>query len=497
MNRRCASSALALPLLLYGSWCSAALDPDLEPVVAPKVTAALLRLLKSDAVVDLAQVCVEEVSINSGTRFKPLPLPDIVVHLHEGSASLAAARLEPEPRVPGARLVYVNQDTGLGFIVVRFERDPKGKLPDQRDAVIALARHNDVRRVEANCRYRDAPRIRVRAARVKRVPMRAASKVHRTDPYFKDQWGLAMLPAPQAWGLADSQIHPLVAVLDSGVDCSNLDLQGQLRVSGASVTWPSSPQGKCPPGVGWDFMDEDDDPADCGITGSCNPHGTHMAAIIAAKTNNGFGTAAVAPNAQLLIVRTLDEYNVPTEPHNRALAIRYAVDQGARILNISQEWQNWADTCMQSALAYARAKNALVNIAAGNGGGILTVDEASSFPNVTYAMALQPPPLMLWPDSNRACWTRRAILAPGHDIHGAIVSGNIGLVSGTSPATAFVSGAHALLWSMSAHQNDTAFQIHELLFDSTPPASFSIHGATGSCTPQILCLASIAGGQCP
>jgi thermitase len=495
MSRVCAS-ALALPLLLYGSWCAAALDPDVEPVVKPKVTAALLELLKSDAAVDLAQVCVDELSINSGTRFKPLPFPDIIVHLREGSPSLKAARLEPEPKVPEARLVYVNRDTGLGFIVVRFDRDPAGKISDQRPAVIALALHPDVRRVEPNCRYRGPQRIRARAAKERRVPLRAASKVNRTDPYFKEQWGLAMLPAPQAWKLADPQHHPLVAVLDSGVDCSNIDLQGQLRVTGASVTWPTSPHGKCPPGVGWDYLEDDDDPSDCGASGSCNPHGTHMAAIIAAKTNNSIGTAAVAPNAQLLIVRTLDESNVPTEPANRAHAIKYAVDQGASILNISQEWQNWADTCMQAALAYARSKNALVNIAAGNAGGILTSDAASSFPNVTYAMALENPHL-LWIDSNRACWARRAILAPGHDIHGAIVAGNVRLVTGTSPATAFVSGAHALLWSMSAHQNASAFEIHELLFDSTPPASFSIQGATGSCTPQVLCLAAIAGGQCP
>jgi thermitase len=289
----------------------------------------------------------------------------------------------------------------------------------------------------------------------------------------------------------------LVAVLDTGVDCSNPELQRQLRVSGTSINWPSKPAGPCPPGVGKDFVGRtDDDPSPCGTSGRCHWHGTHMAAVIAAETDNGLGIAAVAPNARLLIVRTNNEWDTPTTPRNRSFAIRYAVDEGASILNISQNWSIWSNVAMQSALRYAYARKTLVNVAAGNYRSAMTTDHLSSFPNVTYAMALSDR-TTLWSGSNRACWQGRAILAPGYQIHAAIVSGNVEKVNGTSPATAFVSGAHALLKSVPTYQNYTAIQIHDLLFNSTPQASFDIQGATGPCKPQILCLASLAGGQCP
>jgi hypothetical protein len=501
MSKRCARRVLSavlsgFPLCLYGSWCVAALDPSVEATVKLKVSAELLQLLNSEAPVDLAQVCEDEVASDSEARFKPLPLPDIVAHLRGGSASLAAGRLQPEPQLAEAKLVYVHEEKALGFIVVRFQPQRGGAFADQRAAVVTLALHPDVRHVEADCNYRRATASDDRAEESTQVAVRASRRaVHRPDPFFEDQWGLAMLPAPNAWKLADPRIRPLVAVLDSGVDCSNPELQDQLRGASASTSWPSSQQGPCPPGVGSDFVPPlDGDPSGCGVTGACNPHGTHMAAIIAAKTDNGLGIAAVAPNAVLLIVRTTDEAGRPTNLANRAGAIRYAVDEGAKVLNISQKWNNWSAPMMQSALAYAHGT--LVNIAVGNEGMRLQAHPPNSFVNVTYVMALQTPHL-LWPGSNRACWKHRSILAPGFQIHAAIVTGSMRKVTGTSPATAFVSGAHALLKSVPTYQNYTALQIHDLLFNSTPQASFDIQGATGPCKPQILCLASLAAGQCP
>jgi cell wall-associated protease len=111
-------------------------------------------------------------------------------------------------------------------------------------------------------------------------------------------------------------------------------------------------------------------------------HGTHVAGIIAAKRNNGIGMDGVADNAQIMVVRTVpdgDEYDKDV-----ALAIRYCVDNGAKVLNTSfgkgysphPEW-------VWDAIQYASDNDVLIVNAAGNDG--MNLDE-----NITYPTDLRP-----------------------------------------------------------------------------------------------------------
>ena len=96
------------------------------------------------------------------------------------------------------------------------------------------------------------------------------------DPIFPDQWGLQNIKAPPAWARGDTGSGAVVAVVDSGVDLTHPDLSGKL-VQGADVT-EAEFQGCAGP------QDE-------------NGHGTHVAGIAAATTNNGIGVAGTAPGA--------------------------------------------------------------------------------------------------------------------------------------------------------------------------------------------------------
>lgn len=107
-------------------------------------------------------------------------------------------------------------------------------------------------------------------------------------------------------------------------------------------------------------------------------HGTHVAGIIGAERNNGIGMNGVANNVQLMAVRAVpdgDEYD-----KDIALAIRYAVDNGAKVLNTSfGKYYSPHSEWVYDAIRYAAAKDVLIVNAAGNDG--LDLDTVNVFPN--------------------------------------------------------------------------------------------------------------------
>jgi thermitase len=131
-----------------------------------------------------------------------------------------------------------------------------------------------------------------------------------SDPLFDRQWALERVGATCAWGRTTGSEGVIVAVVDSGVDLGHPDLQRRLRRDG------------------FDFVDDDDDPSDE------NGHGTHVAGIIAATLDNGEGVAGLAPNVQLLPVRVMSAEGVGSD-RTIARGIAYAVERGARVINLS------------------------------------------------------------------------------------------------------------------------------------------------------------------
>ncbi|HVE46350.1 MAG TPA: S8 family serine peptidase [Acidimicrobiales bacterium] len=194
------------------------------------------------------------------------------------------------------------------------------------------------------------------------VPARASN-----DPLFSQQWGMAQVRVQQAWSLSRGA-GVVIAVVDSGVDLGHPDLASKLV-------------------PGFDFVANDSTPHDE------SGHGTHVAGIAAAATDNGIGIAGVAPHAQIMPVRVLDARAVGTAT-NIARGVNFAVDRGARIVNLSVAGRNISTTALEplrTAVDRAHALGVLVVAAAGNDASeelpSPICDEPASFPGVVCVAA--------------------------------------------------------------------------------------------------------------
>lgn len=168
------------------------------------------------------------------------------------------------------------------------------------------------------------------------------------DPEFGKQWNLRMIHMPEAWDLSHGR-GVTVAVIDTGIAYEDRgDFIQVPDLAGARFV------------EGYDFVDDTTHPNDE------NGHGTHVAGTIAQRTNNGVGVAGVAFEARLMPLKVLDRSGIGNSA-DIADAIRWAVDHGARVLNLSLGGPGYS-AVMERAVAYARGKGAVVVCAAGNSG---------------------------------------------------------------------------------------------------------------------------------
>jgi subtilisin family serine protease len=180
------------------------------------------------------------------------------------------------------------------------------------------------------------------------------------DPLFAKQWGLQQINADEAWATSTG-VGQVIAVVDSGVDLTHPDLQGKL-VAGATFTGCATSASGCGNGD-WKSGNTTDPPS---------PHGTHVAGIAAAATNNGIGIAGVAPDAKVMPVKVLTEAGGSFE--EIAAGIRWSVDHGADVVTMSLGAQPGVQALVitgviadvKDAIAYAVAHNVPVTVAAGN-----------------------------------------------------------------------------------------------------------------------------------
>lgn len=180
-----------------------------------------------------------------------------------------------------------------------------------------------------------------------------------SDPLRDLQWGLDQVRAEQAWSTTKGA-GAVVAVVDTGVDFSHPDLKANL-LQGATFTGCKT-QSPCGNG---DFRGPDGQ-------NNADEHGTHVAGIIAAVTDNGIGVAGTAPDAKILPVKVLEDGSGSFE--EIAAGIRWSADHGADVINLSlgalPGMQVLTLTGLESsvteAIAYANSKGVSVIAAAGN-----------------------------------------------------------------------------------------------------------------------------------
>lgn len=209
------------------------------------------------------------------------------------------------------------------------------------------------------------------------------------------------------------------------------------------------------------------------IMGPDSDHGTHVSGLIAAQRNNGVGIDGVADNVRIMMLRVVpdgDEYDKDV-----ALAIRYAVDNGAKIINMSfgksfSPEKIWVD----SAIHYAETKDVLVLHSSGNEG--TNIDEKEVFPNpwlkqwntvagnfITVGASSDPKISgSLTAEFSNYGKEKVDVFAPGVKIYSTMPGGNqYGNQQGTSMSTPIVSGIAALIRSY--YPNLTAPQVKKII----------------------------------
>lgn len=189
------------------------------------------------------------------------------------------------------------------------------------------------------------------------------------DPLFDELWGLNNLEPPgndidalSAWEHISDCNDAVVAVLDTGVNYTHEDLQQNM--------WE---------GLGYDMVDNDDDPLP---TGGNENHGTHVAGTIGAVGNNETGITGVCQEAGIMAVRVLGADGAGNTA-DIVKGIDFAVDNGARIINMSMGALigfDEADTAMEEAIQRALEEDVLVIAAAGNDERDLDEDDYRIFP---------------------------------------------------------------------------------------------------------------------
>ncbi|MGW1023408.1 type VII secretion-associated serine protease mycosin [Streptomyces sp. NPDC002577] len=265
------------------------------------------------------------------------------------------------------------------------------------------------------------------------------------------QWGLDALHTQQAWRTTKGK-GITVAVLDTGVDATHPDLVGNVL------------KGKDLVGFGAQRGDE-----------TWANHGTGMAGIIAGHGHgpgNADGVLGVAPEAKILPVRVILEDGDPARKRARATrgdalaeGIRWAADHGADVINLSlgdDSKSAHPEPSEDAAVQYALKKGVVVVASAGNGGEKGDhISYPAAYPGVIAVTAVDR-------YGTRASFSTRrwyaTVGAPGFDVVGADPDRRYYELWGTSAASAFVSGAVALV--RAAHPGLDPAQIKQLLEDT-------------------------------
>ncbi|MDF9759267.1 cell wall-associated protease [Peribacillus simplex] len=232
----------------------------------------------------------------------------------------------------------------------------------------------------------------------------------------------------------------LVAVIDTGVDNSLADLKDTVRMD-----------------LGKNFIDKNEKAIDD------HGHGTHVSGIIAAKADNGYSMQGINPVAKIMPVKVLDSSGAG-DNEKVALGIKYAVDHGAKVINLSLGGEY--SRTIEYALKHAAAKNVMVVVASGNDG-----TEGLSYPaSSKYAISVGATNALDLVSDYSNYGAKLDMVAPGTGIPSLVLNGNVTYMDGTSMATPHVAAATALL--LSGNPGLKVNEVREILHETSEYVAF-------------------------
>jgi subtilisin family serine protease len=245
------------------------------------------------------------------------------------------------------------------------------------------------------------------------------------DPLYPP-WFLLKIGAPDAWSITTGSSNVIIAILDTGVEATHEDLAAKL-VPGRNI-----------------YNNNDD-------TSDVYGHGTPVAGVAAAASNNGVGVASVAWNCNIMPVRVSDMSGTATVS-DIANGLTWAADHGARVANVS--YYVTGSKTVSSGAKYFRSKGGVVTAASGNYGNFET---APDDPYILTIGATDPQDNLY---SYSSYGNNLDLVAPGNNTT-TLRGGLYGAGGGTSFAAPVVAGVVALIFSV--NPTLTPAQVESLL----------------------------------
>lgn len=241
-----------------------------------------------------------------------------------------------------------------------------------------------------------------------------------SDPYLSRQWAIDAMGLRNAWNKTTGSSGVTVAIIDTGVQTNHPDLAGNI-------------------GSGYDFYNKTSSVTDY------NGHGTHIAGIIGAVTNNSLGVSGINWNVNIMPLKAADNSGEGFLSLSEIIqALRYAADHGADVINMSFQIggaSSGEDVFMEEAIEYAYSKGVTMIAAAGNQGQQWLAYPARHSKVIAVSA--------IGPDLNLASWSNYGnnidVAAPGDSILSTWPTNTFASASGTSMAAPQVAGVAALL----------------------------------------------------
>lgn len=239
------------------------------------------------------------------------------------------------------------------------------------------------------------------------------------DPSLNSQYHLGKIKAYEAWDITKGGINIPVAIVDDAVQINHPDIAANVI-------------------PGWDVVDNDNDPSPSSTSYS---HGTHVAGIVGAVSDNGIGIASVGMNkAKIMGVRCSNSPGYITHGYE---GIAWAANHGAKIINMSWGGAGFSSTA-QEVINDASNLGVILVAAAGNNSSN-SLHYPSAYDNVVAVASTTSTDALSY-FTNYGTWVD--ICAPGSDIYSTVPFNTYDTYSGTSMASPLTAGALAFIWSV-------------------------------------------------
>ncbi|MDP3149807.1 MAG: S8 family peptidase, partial [Ignavibacteria bacterium] len=316
------------------------------------------------------------------------------------------------------------------------------------------------------------------------------------DSLINQQWALTKIDAFNAWKITEGTDSVVVGVIDTGIDFYHPDLVDNIFINKGENGTDNFGNDKRSNGIdddgngfvddyqGWDFTDRTGFPFDS--TGGDYlvwdnypmdennfSHGTSVAGIIAATSNNGIGISGIAPKLKVMNLRAFDPDGYGEED-DVAAAILYAINNGAKIINMSFGDVSYSYV-LRDVIRYVYSQNVVMVASSGNSNSTelhypSSYDEVISVGNSTQDDYVS---------ANSNYGSTLDLVAPGTDIITTARKNTYASFSGTSASAPFVSAAAGLILSQKSFSNEEVKQILKSTCDDINSSGWDIKSGAG------------------